>query len=231
MKKEFLEILQNLTVLIAEDNTAQREKLEEIISLFTDKYISAVDGVEAYELYTKHKPNLIISDIKMPRMDGLSLVKKIRESDKKIPIIVLTAHTEKHLLLTAVPLYLNNYIVKPINEENLISTLKDVVGVIKENSLLEVKLQNGHRFNIIEKCIYSEDEKIKLTKKEILFLELLIKFKNQIVSKDKIEKTIWKDSVMTSAALKNFIFKIRKKIGSDSLSTSSSNGFTLHISR
>ena len=229
MEKKFLDIFSNLTVLIAEDNSTQREKLEEIVSIFTDKLVSAVDGMDAYELYKKHNPNLIITDIKMPRMDGLELVKKVRQLDKKVPVIVLTAHTEKHLLLKAVSLKLNNYIVKPINENDLIDSLKEVVDTIVNESLLEVKLQNGYSYNIIEKCAYKDGEKIKLTKKEILFLDLLSKYKNQIVSKEEIEGVIWEDKVMTPAALKNFIFKLRKKIGHDSLITSSSNGFALQV--
>ena len=205
----------------------QREKLKEIISLFTDKIALAVDGVDAYESYQKNNPNLIISDIKMPRMDGLELVQKIRETDKKIPVIVLTAHTEKHLLLKAVSLQLNNYVVKPIQELELINSLKDVVNSILQEGLLEVQLQDGYSFNLVEKCAYKDGEKIKLTKKEVRFLQLLNKYKNQIVSKEQIEELLWEDSVMTNAALKNFVFKLRKKIGADSLLTSSSNGFSL----
>ncbi len=229
MEKDFLTIFQNLTVLIAEDNIEQRDKLVEVISIFSDNLLVAQDGLEAYELYLEHRPNLIITDIQMPNLNGLQLTEKIRELDTKLPIIVLTAHTDKHLLLQAVSLHLINYLVKPITQDNLTESLRDAVNTIIEYSLLEVELQEGYTYNIVEKCVYKDGEKIKLSKKEIKFLNLLLKHKNQVVSKEEIEEELWSDDVMTVSALKNFVFKLRKKIGYDSLQTLSSNGFSLQV--
>lgn len=230
MKNGFLETIQNLTILIAEDNLMQREKLKEILSLFTENIVTASDGFEAIELYKNIKPNIVISDIKMPKIDGLELIKMIRDIDTKVPIIILTAHTEKDLLLKAVSLHLVSYLVKPINKDDLINSLEESLDIIKEKSLLEVKLQDNYIYSVVEKCIYKDDEKIKLTKKELAFLNLLINHKNQIVSKETIEDIVWPNGMMTTPALKNFIFKLRKKIGINSLVTSSSLGYSLQIS-
>lgn len=229
MEKEFLSLFQNLKVLIVEDNSSQRDKLKEVISLFTENIIVAADGIEALALYNTCFPNLIISDIKMPKLDGLEFAKKIREIDSKIPIIILTAHTDKDFLLKSVSLHLVNYLEKPIVQEKLIESLKSAADIIVENSLLEVKLQDGYTYNMIDKCTYKDCEKIKLTKKETLFMEYLLKHKNKVIEKDEVEQLLWCDSTMTKAALKNFIFKLRKKIGYDSIQTLSSNGFSLHL--
>lgn len=165
----------------------------------------------------------------MPRLDGLGFAKKIREIDSKIPIIILTAHTDKEYLLKSVSLHLVNYLEKPIVQEKLIESLKTATDIIIENSLLEVKLQDGYIYNMIDKCAYKDTEKIKLTKKEVLFMEYLLKHKNKVIEKDEVEELLWADSTMTKAALKNFIFKLRKKIGYDSIQTLSSNGFSLYI--
>lgn len=229
MNKEFIEILQNLTILIVEDNLSQREKLKDILLLFTKKIIIAENGEEGLFLFEKHRPSLIFTDIKMPKVDGIEFAKRIRGIDKKVPIIILTAYTNKEFLLQAVSLHLVNYIEKPIVEENLIASLEDAVSQIKQNLLIKVELQDGHLFNILEKCIYKNDEKISLTKKELVFLEYLLEYKNTVVKKEDIEALIWPDGGMTKAALKNFIFKLRKKVGYDSIQTSSSYGFSLKI--
>lgn len=229
MKEEFLTILKNLTILIVEDNFSQREKLKDILSLFTEKIIISKDGEEALATFDKNKPNLIFTDIKMPKLDGLEFAKKIREIDKKVPIIIVTAYTDKDFLLQAVSLHLVNYIEKPITQDNLIVSLEEAVDQIMQNSLLEVTLQDGYIFNIVEKCIYKDNIKINLTKKELIFLEFLVKYKNTVVQKDDIEALIWTEGGMTKAALKNFIFKLRKKVGYDSIETLSSSGFLLKV--
>ena len=229
MKRDFLTVFANLSVLIVEDNISQRNKLIEILSNFTDKIEFASDGAEALKEYEIFKPNIIITDIKMPNMSGLEFLKELRKVDKKTPVIVLSAHTDVEYLLEAVSLKLISYLVKPVTIENIIKALKEAVEIVLSDSLFEVRLGKYYTYNVAEKAVYKGDEKIKLSKKEILFLELLIKYKNQIVTKEMIEEVVWEDSVMTVPALKNFIFKLRKKIGNDALHTSSSNGYYLTV--
>jgi two-component system chemotaxis response regulator CheY len=90
--------------------------------------IEAADGVEGWEQYQKHKDDIqiIFTDWNMPRMDGLQFVKKIREVDKKTPIIMVTTEGEKMKVITALKAGVNNYIVKPFTPDVLKQKLEKI---------------------------------------------------------------------------------------------------------
>ena len=81
--------------------------------------IEAVDGIEALAVFTEHTPDLVIVDWNMPNMDGITLVRKIRENGNKIPLIMCTTEAEKKRVIEAIKAGVNNYIVKPFAVESL----------------------------------------------------------------------------------------------------------------
>ena len=107
------------TILYAEDEDGVRKNIAKSLRYKCKNVIEAVDGEEAYNLYKEKKPDIIITDIQMPKMNGLELIKKIREIDTTIPIVVLSAHTEKEKLLQAIKFNLIDYVVKPISRSCL----------------------------------------------------------------------------------------------------------------
>ena len=124
MTKDVIAKLQNLTLLYAEDEEGIRKNIADSLSYYVKEVIEASNGVDAFELYSQRKPDIILSDIHMPILNGLEFVKKVRQEDKKIPIIMITAHTDKEYLLEAVELKMEKYIVKPIELEVLFGVFK-----------------------------------------------------------------------------------------------------------
>ena len=114
---------ENIDILVAEDEEELREYLVEYLQLFFKYVYSAKCGQEAYKIYLEKKPAIILSDINMPNMDGLSMISLIRERDKKTKIIVMSAYSDKEKLLSAIELNLITYLVKPIK----IETLKEII--------------------------------------------------------------------------------------------------------
>ena len=110
MKNECKNILKYATILIVDDHIGIREQLKDNLSLYVSRVYEASDGQEAYELYLKYKPSIIISDINMPVLNGIELSKKIREENKIIPIVLISAYSEKEMLLEAVKLLLIDYL-------------------------------------------------------------------------------------------------------------------------
>jgi YesN/AraC family two-component response regulator len=106
----------------------------------------ASNGEEGYEAYLKLKPDIILLDIEMPKLDGLSLAKKIREKDRDVKIIITTAYGEQSNLLQAIELYLVKFILKPIQPLEL----KDALRKAKKEISLERKVE--------KKVIYELDE-------------------------------------------------------------------------
>ena len=115
---------QNLSVLYVEDEDEIREELLEILSLDFNTIFVASNGEEGLELFKKHRPELVISDIQMPKMDGLTMCKNIQRVDQDIPIILVTAFNEQGYIDEAIDLNMRHFISKPISLYPLVVTFE-----------------------------------------------------------------------------------------------------------
>ncbi|WP_305862739.1 response regulator [Helicobacter cholecystus] len=123
------EKLKHLTLLYVEDDNDTREASATILEDYVGKLIIAKNGKEALDLLAKHQVDLILTDILMPKMNGIEMIKKIREGkiNPQIPIVITTAHAETQYLLDAIYLRVDGYILKPIVIADLLDTLAKVV--------------------------------------------------------------------------------------------------------
>ncbi|MBF0613539.1 MAG: diguanylate cyclase [Magnetococcales bacterium] len=117
------EFLKNLTVLFVEDDPDIHRLLDRVILRHAGTLITAHNGQEGYELYLAKKPDIIVTDILMPTLDGLAMTGKIRESDTEIPIIVTTAHNDEAYFLQSIDLGIDRYVLKPTHPEILLKAL------------------------------------------------------------------------------------------------------------
>ena len=150
-------------------------------------------------------------DYVMPNLDGYQTAKLIREINKKIPIILISAYTDKEKLLNAIELNLIKYLEKPILHDDLINVFNSVISFLEENNLLFTKLDETSSYSFITKKIIKNDEEIILTKNEVIFLELLLDKPNQLISKETIEDKVFKESVDENT-LRNMVYRLRKKL-------------------
>ncbi|KJU83905.1 response regulator with CheY-like receiver domain and winged-helix DNA-binding [Candidatus Magnetobacterium bavaricum] len=122
-KENMLKIKQSLTLLYVEDETMVKEaSLKSLRRRFKEVY-TANDGKEGLELYKKYKPDIVLTDILMPIHNGLEMIKQIREIDKNVPIVVITALTESIYLKQSKEFSIQGYLVKPLNEEQFLKLL------------------------------------------------------------------------------------------------------------
>lgn len=128
---ELIEYSQNLTLLYVEDNQDAREMTSMILEDFFDTIIVAVDGEDGYEKFLSNDIDLIITDINMPRLNGLELCKKIRKHDDEISIIILSAHNEDNFFMESIKYGVNGYLLKPIDVDQLASMIYRVVQKYK----------------------------------------------------------------------------------------------------
>lgn len=228
MQKEFLEKLKTLKILYVEDEEEIRKKVSNSLSYYVKEVIEAVNGEEGLALYHKTNPDIIFTDIMMPYIDGIELVKTIREKDSKTPIVMITAHTDTEYLLSAVELHLEQYIVKPINLNELKATLEKCIIVISANNqALQKKLPDGYCYDFDQKILTKNCEEIHLTKKEIAFFEILLQNTNRIVTYDELQNYVWEDDVMTDGALKSLLRNIRYKFPKDYIKNLSGIGYRI----
>ncbi len=121
----------DLTLLYVEDNQDAREMTSVIFEDFFDSMIVAVDGQDGVEKFKENKIDIIITDINMPKMNGLEMSKVIREINKEVPIIIISAHNEDDFFMESITLGINSYILKPIDIEQLLSVLSQVLEKYK----------------------------------------------------------------------------------------------------
>ena len=142
LNKYKTEELQKISVLYVEDDENIRDELVDILELDVGTLYVAVDGVEGLAMYKEHKPDLIVTDIQMPNMDGLEMSEKIRELDNDIPIIITTAFNEPSFLIKAIDIGVDKYVTKPINLDKLESTILRSAKTIFQQRIIneQVKL-------------------------------------------------------------------------------------------
>lgn len=222
-------INKNIKILYVEDDEIARENGVEFLENFFEQIYAASDAIVALQLYEKYQPDIIITDIQMPKLNGLEFVKRIREKDKKTQIIIITAFCDKDYLLKAIELQLVKYLVKPLKEKEFEEALFLCVNSLQEDNSNIVKLDENSYFDTFNKNLVIKDEIIKLRAKEILFLELLIKNKNRYVSYEEIENYVWVDSVMTKDALKTLVKNLKTKIPKDLILNLTNSGYKIDV--
>ncbi len=142
--KKLVNFTKTLKLLYVEDNKESRDSLEGLLKNFFSDITLADDGLAGLEEFKSASFDLIITDIKMPKMNGIEMIEKIREIDEEIPIIVSTAHQDQEFLISCINLGTNGYLLKPINHKQLTRTIKFVCGKLyyqKENKKYEESLE------------------------------------------------------------------------------------------
>jgi len=109
------EYLKSLTLLYVEDEVDAREQFGKFMARCSGLLITAVNGAEGMTAYREHTPDIIVADIQMPIMDGISMASKIREYDKAVPIIFLSAHDQGEYMLRSINVGINKYLTKPVD--------------------------------------------------------------------------------------------------------------------
>ncbi len=114
-----IECSQELTLLYVEDNQDAREMTTMILEDFFDNLLVAINGEDAYKKFIQHKIDIVITDISMPKLNGLELCKKIRETNKNIPLVILSAHNQDNFSKDIMKYGVNEHLLKPIDLEEL----------------------------------------------------------------------------------------------------------------
>ena len=219
----------NIKILYVEDDEIARENGVEYLQNFFEQIYEAKDAITALQLYEKYQPDIIITDIQMPKLNGLEFVKRIRQKDKKTQIIIITAFCDKDYLLKAIELGLVKYLVKPIKEKEFEEALFLCLNSLQDDVTNIVKLDVDSYFDTFNKNLVIKNEIIKLRTKELIFLELLIKNKNRYVSYEEIENYVWSDSVMTKDALKTLVKNLKIKIPKDLIMNLTNSGYKIDV--
>ncbi len=225
-----LEKLNNQNLLFLEDDLEFIKLASEFFDMFFKNVFIAHTIEEAKEILKNKKIDMIVSDIHLENENGLDFIKDVRAKNDTIPIAILSGHKDEKLLLSAIPLNLCGYLLKPLNYKSVLDVLLNCIRKIDFNSNYIFELKNGFFYDKNLKIVKKDDETFDLNEKEILFFEIISENINKVITKEILQYTLWKnDKTVTEAAVNNFILRIRKRFGKDFLHTIANVGYKVVI--
>ncbi|MGG7049008.1 MULTISPECIES: response regulator transcription factor [unclassified Campylobacter] len=210
-----LDILSNKKALCLEDEFGILKNMTEVLGLFFNEVKGVKDGLEALDEAMTNLYDVFIFDITVPHIDGLEVIKRVRAKNHKIPIIIVSSHTEQEYLWRAVELKITRFLLKPFDKNTLIGALKDVALELVDHQPI-VKIKDGMEYDFAKKIIHYQDEQIQhLSKSESKLFEYFLNHKNQNVTYEELFDYMWEFEQPTKEAIKTIVKELRKKVGKD----------------
>ena len=206
--------MSNLTVLVVDDEARMRKLIKDFLVKDGFKILEAEDGEKALEVYDKNKKDisLILLDVMMPKIDGWTVLKFIREDNKKIPIVMLTARAEEQDELLGFELGVDEYITKPFSPKILVARVGAILKRTKKEE--DIISCDGIVIDNIARIVTVDKKNVELSLREYELLKYLMENKNVALSRDKILNTVWKfDFYGDSRTIDSHIKKVRHKLG------------------
>jgi two-component system alkaline phosphatase synthesis response regulator PhoP len=210
------------SILLVEDEENLQEALKLNLELEDYEITGAFDGAEALKAVSSEHFDLIILDVMLPEIDGITVCETIRLTNPDLPILILSAKNSSADRIMGLKKGADDYLTKPFNLEEL---LLRVNKLIQKGERLSTKapLQQFYEFgkNKIDfkasEGFDKDGQKITLTKKELMLLKLLIENRNETVAREKILHTVWGYNVYpTTRTIDNFVLNFRKYFEEDS---------------
>ena len=217
-----------MKVFLAEDNFALSKVLITFFKLKSYDISHFSDGEDAFDnINLQNLKDIYVIDINLPKINGLELVKQIRNIDNDVPIIVITASTDINDFVNAYDFGCSEYIKKPFNLKELDIRLNKLLG----NHLKEkiISLNKNIKFNLEFNLLYLDDKVVELRKKEIRFLILLFKNHHKKVSTEEFEMFIWEGEIKENYPLRQLVNGLRRKLKYDFIKTEIGLGYSTKI--
>ena len=207
--------MNDVTILIVDDESRMRKLIKDFLIKKNYNILEAEDGEKALKVYNenKNKIKLILLDVMMPKLDGWSVLRQIRQENKSLPIVMLTARAEEQEELFGFELGVDEYITKPFSPKILVAR----VEAILKRSIPEAKELKDYDGIVIDnegRTVTVDGKLVELSFREYELLKYLLENENIALSRDKILNTVWNyDYYGDSRTIDSHIKKIRHKLG------------------
>lgn len=209
-------------ILVVEDDSPIRNLIATTLKTHDYKYLLAQNGEEAIIQASTHNPDVIFLDLGLPDMDGVEIIKKIREWSN-MPIIVISARSEDEDKIEALDAGADDYLTKPFSVEELLARLRVMqrrIALLQvDNNVNKSSIYTNGKLKIdyVAGCAYKDDEELKLTPIEYKLLCILAKNTGKVLTHKYITQKIWGSAWDSNvASLRVFMATLRKKLGNDS---------------
>lgn len=209
-------------ILVVEDDSPIRNLIATTLKTHNYKYLLAQNGEEAIIQASTHDPDVVFLDLGLPDMDGVEIIKKIREWSN-MPIIVISARSEDEDKIEALDAGADDYLTKPFSVEELLARLRVMqrrIALLQvDNNVNKSSIYTNGKLKIdyVAGCAYKDDEELKLTPIEYKLLCILAKNTGKVLTHKYITQKIWGSAWDSNvASLRVFMATLRKKLENDS---------------
>lgn len=211
-----------INVLLAEDEETLALIIKDTLEGQGFAIRLAKDGEEGIEKFSEQKPDVVVADVMMPRMDGFEMVRRIRRKDQQTPVLFLTARSAMNDVVEGFELGGNDYLKKPFGMQELIVRIKALLGRASHYSAPEKQVSatefeiGRYRFNAITQCLSYLGNKTELSHRESEILRRLCENRNEVTAMQDILIELWgDDTFFNQRSLHVFITKLRHKLARD----------------
>lgn len=209
-----------IEILVVEDDINLNQLISSTLRKSGYSVIEAFDGQEALDCLEEHSISLILSDIMMPRMDGFNFASKVREDDKQIPILFMSARDDKFSKQMGYHVGIDDYIVKPFDIDELVLKVKAILRRMSISDVQRISIGNLI-MNEEERTVYINQREVNFTVREFDILFKLLSYPKKTFTRTALMDEFWDfDSSATSRTVDVYMAKIRDK-------TSDCDGFEI----
>lgn len=233
--RKIISTTKKLNVLYIEDNLDVRNQTIKMLKIFFDNIEIANNGEAGLRLFESNNKyessayDLIITDIEMPVLDGISMIIKIRELDNDIPILIFSAHSNTDYFLKTINAGIDGYILKPYNIEQISNSLMNIIEKNRLSIMNEriIHLEYDFIWNVEESLLSKDENQVRLTKNEIRLFIFFINSKGALKTYDEIETFIFNDFSANNKRVRNLVSRLKTKLDYDLFESIYSHGYKL----
>jgi two-component system response regulator MprA len=207
-------------VLVVDDEPALRDALESSLAFEGYEVITASDGLEALDTVAEQQPDLVLLDIMMPRMDGLTAVRRLRSRGDTVPVLMLTARDAVGDRVTGLDVGADDYLAKPFELDELLARVR---ALLRRSALStatpggsgdtdEVLAFDDLTMNTTTREVTRAGKPVELTRTEYMLLEMFLAHPRQVLTREQILKAVWGfDFEPSSNSLDVYVMYLRRK--------------------
>ena len=207
-------------ILLAEDEIALAKIIKDSLESLPDfKITLASNGEKAFELFRQIKPDILVLDVMMPQLDGFTLAKMIRQMNKHIPILFLTARSSTEDVVDGFKVGGNDYLKKPFDMEELIVRIQALLNRPIDTKLTKQKEEyriGAYRFRVAHQLLEINGQTESLSYRETEIVRMLCEHHNEVLNSLPVLLSLWgDDNFFNARSMDVFITKLRKKLSAD----------------
>ena len=209
-----------MKLLLLEDNKKLNETITKRLKLKGYKVESFMDGADAFDAISEGFSCFIL-DINVPNIDGIKILKKIREYYTEVPVIIISASVELDVIKQSYDFGCNDYLKKPFFIDELEIKVQKLCKIQDEL----IQFDENCYFDFKSSKIVINNEEIRLTKKEKLLMNLFLDNKNQILSYESIENYVWEGNYVSLDSIRSLVRRLRKHLENKYVTTVIDTGY------